>query len=81
VLRRSYVVGVSAAATLVLAAGLATASHDPDVTDDEVKCQVGTSLASKFVTEKAKCLIKCGQGHARASTRRPTACRHMPERR
>jgi hypothetical protein len=64
VLRRSRVVGVySAAATLVLAAGLATASHAQGLTDDEAKCQVGTSLAiSKFITEKAKCLIKCEQG-------------------
>jgi hypothetical protein len=58
------VVGVySAAVTLLLAAGLATASHAQDLTDDEAKCQVGTSLAiGKFVTEKAKCLIKCEQG-------------------
>jgi hypothetical protein len=64
VLRRSRVVGVySAAATLVLAAGLATASHAQGLTDDEAKCQVGTSLAvGKFITEKAKCLIKCEQG-------------------
>lgn len=55
-------VGVcAAAATLVLAAGLATASAQ--VTDDEAKCQQGASLAvGKFVTEKAKCLIKCEQG-------------------
>src|SRR5262245_44981484 len=63
-LRRRRVGGVcSAAATLVLAAGLVTASHAQGLTDDEAKCQVGTSLAiSKFVTDKAKCLIKCEQG-------------------
>jgi hypothetical protein len=34
------------------------------LTDDEVKCELGTSLAigSKFITEKAKCIIKCEQG-------------------
>src|SRR5262249_43096967 len=33
-----------------------------DLTGDEVKCQIGTSLAQgKFVTEAAKCAIKCQQ--------------------
>jgi hypothetical protein len=37
------------------------------VTDDESKCQIGTSLAiGKFVTDKAKCLIKCEQGARKA---------------
>src|SRR5262249_29380760 len=45
-----------------LALGLATAAR-AQITNDESKCQVGTSLAQgKFVTEKAKCLIKCEQG-------------------
>src|SRR5262249_59380480 len=45
-----------------LALGLATAAR-AQITDDESKCQIGTSLAQgKFVTEKAKCLIKCEQG-------------------
>lgn len=63
-LGRGRLVGACAvAAALVLAAGVATASHDPDITDDEAKCQQGTSLAiGKFVTEKAKCLTKCEQG-------------------
>src|SRR4029434_2622269 len=75
VLRRVCVVGVySAAVTLLLAAGLATASHAQDLTDDEAKCQVGTSLAiGKFVTEKAKCLIKCEQG-ARKALNPPSDC-------
>jgi hypothetical protein len=64
---RSLVGACSATAALVLAAGVATASHDPDVTDDEAKCQQGTSLAiGKFVTEKAKCLTKCEQGARKA---------------
>ncbi len=64
VLGRGRLVGAcSAAAALVFAAGVVTASHDPDVTGDEAKCQQGTSLAiGKFVTEKAKCLTKCEQG-------------------
>jgi hypothetical protein len=45
-----------------LALGLTSAAR-AQITDDESKCQIGTSLANgKFVTEKAKCLIKCEQG-------------------
>jgi len=41
---------------------LATAAR-AQVTDNESKCQIGTSLAQgKFVTEQAKCLIRCEQG-------------------
>lgn len=51
------------ALALVTAPGRAVASHDPDLSDDEVKCQLGTSLAiGKFITDKAKCLTKCEQG-------------------
>jgi hypothetical protein len=35
------------------------------VTDDESKCQLGTSLAvGKFVSDKSKCITKCEQGAA-----------------
>src|SRR5262249_26980113 len=45
-----------------LALGLTTGAR-AQITDDESKCQIGTRLAQgKFVTEKAKCLIKCQQG-------------------
>jgi len=50
------------------------AVHDPDVTNDESKCQIGTSLAiGKFITDKAKCVIKCEQG-ARKSLNPATDC-------
>src|SRR5262245_19978025 len=68
---------IVASALAVSIAGLATtvrALHDPDVSNDESKCQLGASLAiGKFVTEKAKCLIKCEQG-ARKSNNPPTDC-------
>jgi hypothetical protein len=45
----------------------AWAVHDADVSNDESKCQLGTSLAvAKFVTGKAKCVIKCEQGARKA---------------
>ena len=45
-----------------LVLGVATTAR-AQLSDDESKCQLGTSLAvGKFVTEKAKCLIKCQQG-------------------
>src|SRR5262249_15371232 len=45
-----------------LALGLTSAAR-AQITSDESKCQIGTSLAiGKFITEKAKCLIKCEQG-------------------
>ena len=44
------------------------------VTDDESKCQLGTSLAiGKFITNKAKCLTKCEQG-ARKNANPATDC-------
>jgi len=50
------------AVALGAALGLTTVAR-AQLTDDESKCQIGTSLAQgKFVTEKAKCLIKCEQG-------------------
>jgi len=56
-----------------LALGLATTAR-AQITDDESKCQIGTSLAQgKFVTEKAKCLIKCEQG-ARKGANPRTDC-------
>jgi hypothetical protein len=60
------ITGAFALALVVLVAGV-RASHDPDISDDESKCQLGTSLAiGKFVTDKAKCLIKCEQGARKA---------------
>src|SRR5215468_3434759 len=68
--RRDWLVLALGAA---LALGLATAAR-AQITDDESKCQIGTSLAQgKFVTEKAKCLIKCEQG-ARKGANPRTDC-------
>jgi hypothetical protein len=54
----------------VLALGLTTAAR-AQPTDDESKCQIGTSLAvGKFITEKAKCLIKCEQGFRKSANPR-----------
>lgn len=56
-----------------LALGLTTGAR-AQITDDESKCQIGTSLAQgKFVTEKAKCLITCEQG-ARKNHNPSTDC-------
>jgi hypothetical protein len=45
---------------LALLGGIAWAQ---DLSTDEVKCQLGTSLAlGKFITDKAKCVTKCEQG-------------------
>lgn len=68
---RTAVVGAALAIALLLAvASRATAQP----TADESKCQLGTSLAvSKFITDKAKCLIKCQQG-ARKSLNPSTDC-------
>src|SRR5262245_40538463 len=66
---RRLVQAVAGAACLVFTTGLAWASHDPDLSKDEVKCQLGTSLATgKFVTDKAKCLTKCEQGVRKGQT-------------
>jgi len=47
---------------VLLTGKMAVAVHDADITDDEEKCQIGTSLAQgKFVAEAAKCAIKCQQ--------------------
>ena len=56
--------GITAVSLAVaLLVPLAWASHDPDISDDESKCQLGTSLAiGKFVTDKAKCITKCEKG-------------------
>jgi hypothetical protein len=52
---------LAAAASLVLS-GTAIATHDPDLTDAEFKCQGKVSKAgSKFVGAKAKCASKCVQ--------------------
>ena len=52
----------SAATALVVVIGVAMASHDPDVTDEEAKCQRGTSLAAgKLRSEKTRCITKCEQ--------------------
>jgi hypothetical protein len=65
-LPNTIVAGVLAA-TPSLIAPSGWAAHDPDVTDDESKCQLGTSLAlGKFVTDKAKCITKCEQGARKA---------------
>src|SRR5262249_12434069 len=59
-IQAARLVTVALVAALVL--WLATAAR-AQVTDNESKCQIGTSLAQgKFVTEQAKCLIKCEQG-------------------
>ena len=72
--RRRVLRAVTGVACLALVAGLASASHDPDLTADEVKCQLGTSLAiGKFITAKAKCLTKCEQG-ARKGLNPSTDC-------
>src|SRR5262249_17478600 len=56
-----------------LAHGLTTGAR-AQITDDESKCQIGTSLAQrKFATEKAKGLITCEQG-ARKSHNPSTDC-------
>jgi len=61
--RRRALQAVTGAACLALMTGMAWAQHDPDLSKDEVKCQLGTSLATgKFITDKAKCLTKCEQG-------------------
>jgi hypothetical protein len=58
---RTVAVAIFAAPLLI--AVPARASHDPSISDDESKCQIGTSLAiGKFVTSKAKCITKCEQG-------------------
>jgi hypothetical protein len=70
---RTLMTGV-ALSILALGAGRARAVHNPNLSDDEVKCQIGTSLAfGKFLTEKAKCLIKCEQG-ARKSANPASDC-------
>jgi hypothetical protein len=67
------IVGVALAVLVVRPVHVA-AVHDPDISDDESKCQIGTSLAQgKFVTEKAKCIIKCNQG-ARKGNNPSTDC-------
>ena len=71
--RMAMVVGVLGVA-FVGYASPAWAVHDSDVTNDESKCQIGTSLAiGKFITDKAKCLIKCNQG-ARKSLNPASDC-------
>lgn len=57
-----------AAALLFCGQRAALAVHDADVTDDELKCQIGTSLAQgKFVVEAAKCSTKCQAGARKAA--------------
>jgi hypothetical protein len=56
------------AVTSALLLGAPTLGH-AQPTADEVKCQLGTSLAiGKFLTEKAKCLTKCEQGARKGTT-------------
>jgi hypothetical protein len=54
------------AAAIVLGAVMAfdaSAVHDADLGDDEVKCQIGTSLAiGKFIKKKASCIASCQHG-------------------
>jgi hypothetical protein len=55
----SFVLTAVLLATLSGLVSRASAQLSPD----EAKCQQGTSLAvSKFITDKAKCIIKCEQG-------------------
>lgn len=63
-----YLGGLTLGLLLLAQPHAALAVHDADVSDDEAKCQVGTSLAvGKFITEKAKCIIKCEQGARKAA--------------
>ena len=44
----------------VVLGGAARATHTPDITDDESKCQIKASLSvSKFANKKAKCIDGC----------------------
>ena len=55
---RALIAGALALSLLTI-----TSRARAQLTADENKCQLGTSLAvSKFITDKAKCLIKCQQG-------------------
>ena len=43
--------------------GTAIASHDPDISDAEFKCQAAVNKSgSKFVGSKSKCISKCASG-------------------
>jgi hypothetical protein len=69
-----YVGTVVAALVFALAVIGFGSRASAQATDDESKCQIGTSLAiGKFITDKAKCLIKCEQG-ARKALNPPTDC-------
>jgi hypothetical protein len=48
---------------------VARATHTPDITNDESKCQIGASLSvGKFINKKAKCVDACFKKAARNPT-------------
>jgi len=70
---RQFPFVVTAVLVATLSGFVPRASGQP-LTADEAKCQQGTSLAlGKFVTDKAKCIIKCEQG-ARKALNPPSDC-------
>ena len=73
-MHRRAIAAIALAGSLGLGSGIALANHDPDLSADEVKCQLGTSLAvSKFITDKAKCLTKCEQGARKTPPLNPSS--------
>jgi hypothetical protein len=59
-IRLGALVGTVTLAGWLVLGGIARATHTPDVTDDEAKCQLKTSLViAKFVNKKAKCVDAC----------------------